>query len=140
MTSDFLKAEFDQPHPQRTRAILKAHPEVRALFGRNPATVAVMLLVVTLQTTLAFVFGRLGFHWWWLILLTAYCVGAFASHCSYVIIHDAIHNLILRNRSANKLVAIVADLVNLAPGAIGFGVYHLKHHAHQGDYEYDADM
>ena len=140
MQTDFFKAEFDQPHPQRTRAILKAHPEVRRLFGRNPLTLLVMLLVVTVQTSLAYVFGQLGFDYWWLSLLIAYSIGAFANHCSYVIIHDATHNLVLRSKPANKFIAIFADLVNLAPGAIGFGVYHLKHHAHQGSYEYDADM
>src|SRR6184192_4431787 len=38
------------------------------------------------------------------------------------------------------MVAIIADLPNLTPGAMGFRVYHLKHHSHQGDYEYDADL
>jgi sphingolipid delta-4 desaturase len=73
-------------------------------------------------------------------LLVAYGFGAFANHCSYVIIHDATHNLVFRNKILNKLVAIVADLPNLFPGAIGFGIYHLKHHAHQGDYKSDADI
>jgi sphingolipid delta-4 desaturase len=73
-------------------------------------------------------------------LLVAYCVGAFANHCNYVIIHDATHNLILPRKSWNIFVAILADLPNLMPGAMGFRVYHLKHHSHQGDYEYDADL
>jgi sphingolipid delta-4 desaturase len=38
------------------------------------------------------------------------------------------------------MVAVIADLANLAPGAMGFRVYHLKHHSHQGDYEWDADL
>jgi sphingolipid delta-4 desaturase len=38
------------------------------------------------------------------------------------------------------MVAIIADLPNLTPGAMGFRVYHLKHHSHQGDYEWDADL
>ena len=140
MQRDFYKADYDQPHPQRTRAILEAHPEVRALFGRNPATLGILLGILVLQTGLAFFFGRLGFRFWWLSLTTAYCLGAFANHCNYVIIHDATHNLILQRKSWNKFLAILADLTNLLPGAIGFGVYHLKHHAHQGDYEYDADI
>ncbi len=73
-------------------------------------------------------------------MLVAYCVGAFANHANYVIIHDAAHNLIFRNKSWNKLIAILADLPNLGPGAMGFRVYHLKHHAHQGDYEIDVDL
>src|SRR5207237_5327926 len=57
-----------------------------------------------------------------------------------VIIHDATHNLILRNKSWNKMIAILADLPNLTAGAMGFRVYHLKHHSHQGDYQHDADL
>jgi sphingolipid delta-4 desaturase len=69
-----------------------------------------------------------------------FCVGAFGNHANYVIIHDATHNLIFRSPGWNKIVAIIADLPNLAPGAMGFRVYHLKHHSHQGDYEWDADL
>jgi sphingolipid 4-desaturase/C4-monooxygenase len=140
MRSAFYQSENDQPHPARARAIVKAHPEVRRLMVRNPYTALIALGVVILQTAIAFVMGRLGFSYWWLSLLVAYCVGAFANHCNYVIIHDATHNLILPRKSWNIFVAILADLPNLTPGAMGFRVYHLKHHSHQGDYEYDADL
>ena len=109
-------------------------------MGRNPWTLLIALAVVSLQTALAFLFGKLGFGYWWLSLLVAYGVGAFANHSMYVLIHDAIHNLILPSKSWNKMIAIFADLPNLVPGAMGFGIYHLKHHSHQGDYEYDADL
>ena len=137
---NFFQTELDQPHPERTRAILRAHPEVRQLIGRNPFTAVIMFAVLTAQTSLAFCFGKLGLQFWWLSLLIAFCVGAFLNHCMYVIIHDATHNLVLKRKSWNKLIAILADLPNLVPGAIGFGVYHLQHHAHQGDYDYDADV
>jgi sphingolipid delta-4 desaturase len=138
--SIFYRSEFEQPHPQRTRAILKAHPEVRTLMGRNPNTALIALLVLTMQTSIAYGLGGLGAHGWWISLIVAYCVGAFANHCMYVIIHDATHNLIFRSKFLNKITAIIADLPNLVPGAVAFGVYHLKHHAHQGDYESDADI
>jgi sphingolipid delta-4 desaturase len=38
------------------------------------------------------------------------------------------------------MVGIMADLPNLCAGAMGFRVYHLKHHTHQGNYEWDADL
>jgi sphingolipid delta-4 desaturase len=138
--SAFYHSDLDQPHPERTRAILKAHPEVRALFGRNPWTAVITLSVVALQTSLAYTMGGLGWSYWWLSLLVAYLVGAFANHAMYVVIHDATHNLVFRNKTLNKFVAIVADLPNVVPGAVGFGVYHLKHHTHQGDYDLDADL
>ena len=140
MQAAFYQSESDQPHPGRARAIIKAHPEVRQLMVRNPWTALIALSVVVLQTSLAFCFGKLGFGYWWLSLVMAYCVGAFANHANYVIIHDATHNLIFRNKSWNKLVGILADLPNLNPGAMGFRVYHLRHHSHQGDYEHDADL
>jgi sphingolipid delta-4 desaturase len=140
MNAAFFQSELDQPHPARARAIVKAHPEVRQLMVRNPYTALIALGTVILQTTIAYLMGRLGFGYWWLSLIVAYCVGAFANHCNYVIIHDATHNLILPRKSWNIFVAILADLPNLMPGAMGFRVYHLKHHSHQGDYEYDADL
>ena len=140
MPVNFHQAEFDQPHPERTRAILKAHPEVRTLMGKNPYTALILLFVLTLQTSIAYGMGKLGFDYWWLSLVVAYCVGAFANHCGYVIIHDATHNLVFTSKTWNRMVAIFADLPNLVPGAMGFNTYHLKHHAHQGDYEFDADI
>jgi len=107
---------------------------------RNPYTALIAVSLVLIQTAIAYGMGKLGFGYWWLSLLIAYCIGAFANHANYVIIHDATHNLIFRSKSWNKMVAIIADLPNLTPGAMGFRVYHLKHHSHQGDYEYDADL
>jgi sphingolipid 4-desaturase/C4-monooxygenase len=140
MRAAFYQSEFDQPHPSRARAIIKAHPEVRQLMVRNPWTGLIALGIVVLQTALAWWFGRVGLRYWWLSLLTAYGVGAFANHANYVIIHDATHNLIFRRKSWNNLLAILADLPNLNPGAMGFRFYHLRHHSHQGDYEHDADL
>ena len=140
MQTAFLQSSFEHPHGGRAREIVKAHPEVRELMGRNPYTALIALSIVVFQTVIALCMGKLGFGYWWLSLLIAYCVGAFANHANYVIIHDATHNLIFRNKSLNKLVAILADLPNLSAGAMGFRVYHLKHHSNQGEYERDADL
>jgi sphingolipid delta-4 desaturase len=140
MAGAFFVSAVDQPHPARTRAILRAHPEIRTLIGRNPWTAAIMVLVVALQIGLAAAMGRMGLSFWWAAILLAYAVGAFANHCLYVVIHDATHKLIFRSRFANALVAIVGDLPNLLPGAVGFSICHLAHHARQGDYRSDADL
>src|SRR5205823_3479909 len=135
MQAAFYQSESDQPHPGRARAIVKAHPEVRQLMVRNPWTALIAASIVVMQTAIAFGMGKLGFGYWWLSLLIAYCVGAFANHANYVIIHDATHNLIFRNKRWHKMVPVTAYLPNPAPGAIVRPVYHLKHHSHQGDYE-----
>jgi len=140
MRAAFYQSRIDHPHLGRARALLKAHPEIRQLMVRNPGTALIALSILVLQTGIAFAMGKLGIHYWWLSLIIAYFVGAFANHSNYVIIHDATHNLIFRRKSWNIFVAILADLPNIAPGAMGFRVYHLKHHSHQGDYEHDADL
>jgi sphingolipid delta-4 desaturase len=92
---------------------------------------------VTLQLSIAVLLRHQS---WWLVLIVAYLIGAFANHNLYVLIHEATHNLIFKNRTANTLAAITADLVNVAPGAISFRTYHLKHHSFQGHYDLDADL
>src|SRR6266496_3298628 len=103
MQAFFHQSEFDQPHPARARAIIKAHPEVRQLMVRNPYTALIALSLLIMQTAIAFGMGTLGFGYWWLSLLIAYCIGAFANHANYVIIHDATHNLITRSTNSNHV-------------------------------------
>ncbi len=58
----------------------------------------------------------------------------------FVVIHDAIHNLVFKDSRLNKMTAILADLPNAFPTAMGFRSYHIKHHSHLSAYDYDADV
>lgn len=136
----FFVSAAPQPHPDRTRAILERYPEVRSLFGRNRWTALIAVLVVMIQASIAAALGRLGIAWWPAAVITAYAAGAFANHALYVVIHDATHRLVFSSRSANRLLAVFSDLPNVLPGAIGFGICHLKHHTHQGVYSLDPDI
>lgn len=136
----FIPTPYDRPHPQRRRMITAAHPEVIALLRPDRRTAVIIVCVVLGQTALAALFGHLGFAYWWALLIGAYCIGAFANHAMFVAIHDACHNAIFESPSWNKWIAIIADLPNAFPTAIGFRCYHLKHHSHLGDYDYDADL
>lgn len=140
MTS--IKKEFKfsttpEPHKERTRAILKSHPEVREHIGRNPYSFLIILFVVGLQLLIAFL---LSGQPWWLALIVAFLVGAFANHACFVLIHEAAHNLIFKNRTMNYISGIIADIPNILPSSVSFRSYHLKHHSFQGDYYLDADL
>ncbi len=137
MKDAFHFSHDGEPHHARTRAILDAHPEVRSLIGRNPWSVVPVIGVVAAQTALA---GVMATQAWWVLLLVAYSVGAFANHAMYVMIHEATHGLIFRSRWANNLTACLSGMINGMPSAISFRSYHLKHHAFQGVYELDADL
>lgn len=134
---DFKHTDSPEPHRGRTKMILQAHPEVRELLGNNPWTFLILLGVVATQTAIAFVLRDAP---WWMVLLLAYLVGAFASHALFVLIHEAGHNLIFKKKPANRLAGILADMANVVPSSVSFAAYHQKHHAYQGDYYRDADL
>ncbi|VTZ50358.1 Fatty acid desaturase [Methylocella tundrae] len=139
-TEGFLQTTAPRPHPPRRRAIMAAHPEVARLIGHDPITAVITLCVVAGQLVIAGLLGHLGLAYWWLALIAAFCVGAFANHAMFVVIHDACHNAILKKPVWNKWVGILADLPNTVPTAMGFRCYHIKHHSHLGDYDFDADL
>ena len=138
--TDFHIGAEDQPHVERSREIIARYPGVATLIGKNRATFVIEVCLVGLQIALAAWMGKLGLSYWWLALITGYCVGAFANHTLYVIIHEATHNLIFKTRVLNRWSCVLADVVNVLPGAMGFHTYHLKHHSHLGDYENDTDL
>jgi len=134
---DFTYTTTPEPHRERTRGILKAHPEARALIGQNPWSAVLILSVVSFQTLLAFVVRE---DPWWVAVIAAFLVGAFANHTIFVLVHECAHNLILKSKTANILCGIIADMPNLVPSSVSFRSYHLKHHSFQGDYSLDADL
>ena len=136
----FFPAELKRPHPIRRMAIIKAHPEVKALMGQDLWTAVICVGIVLGQVALATLFGQLGLGFWWAALIGGWCIGAFANHAMFVIIHDATHNLVFKNVVLNKLTVILADLPNTVPTGMGFRCYHVKHHSHLGDYDFDADL
>jgi sphingolipid delta-4 desaturase len=136
-TEDFPFSSAPEPHRARTKEILKAHPEVRALIGHNPATFWWTVGIVSLQMVLGWFASRQP---WWAIVLLAYCVGAFANHALFVMIHDCTHRLAFKRKVPNMITELIANLPLFLPGSVSFHKYHLKHHAFQGVYELDADI
>jgi sphingolipid delta-4 desaturase len=136
-SSRFTEVDYPEPHHGRARRLLRDHPELRELTGRNPWTAAITAAVVCLQVGVAASVARAP---WWVVLAVAWLVGAAATHTLWVVIHEATHNLIARRRRGNRIVALVANLPMVLPSAESFRIYHLEHHAHQGDYQRDADL
>jgi len=135
--TSFRWSDDPEPHKARTKEIIKKHPEIRGLIGRNPYTFLVILLCVGIQVTLAYFLKDVS---WWIILLVSYLVGAFACHTLYVCVHECSHNLIFKNRTLNTIASLIANLPQVFPSSISFTKYHLKHHSFQGVEAVDADM
>lgn len=134
---DFLFSESREPHKDRTKEILKQYPQIRQLIGGNPYTFLFIIGIVALQIGVAI---WVDSQPWWVLLLAAYTIGAFANHGLYVLNHECSHNLVFKRKSLNMLAGILSDFPTLVPGSTSFRLYHLKHHSFQGVYELDADI
>ena len=135
--SAFVQSLEPEPHKARRKAILSEHPEVRQLIGRNPYSFLIIVSIVSVQITMAWL---LHDQPWWLIIAAAWLFGAFANHSLFVLLHECAHNLIFKKQTWNLWASILATLPAGFPSSIGFRKYHLKHHAFQGVYDLDADL
>src|SRR5437868_884569 len=137
MVQDFHYLAGREPHRDRTKELLRSHPEVRQLIGKNPYSFLVIVAIVAVQLVMSFLVRDQA---WWVIGLCAFFIGALASHALWVMIHECAHNLIFTTRFWNTLAGMVANLPHVLPSSVSFQSYHLKHHAFQGVYDLDADL
>jgi sphingolipid 4-desaturase/C4-monooxygenase len=134
---DFVFSNSPEPHRIRTKEILKQHPGIRNLIGKNPLTILAIIGLVGLQVAMSWLMADKS---WWLIVLAAYLIGAFADHSLFVMIHECAHRLLFKKPAANRLAGILANLPQLFPSSVSFERYHIKHHSFQGIHELDADL
>ncbi|OCF31786.1 sphingolipid delta-4 desaturase [Kwoniella heveanensis BCC8398] len=136
---DFLWMTTEEPHRSRRIAILKAHPEVRKLMGPTSLTFPIVLLVLSIQLTCAYLL-RNSHPFSWPFLATAYAVGGTANQNIFLAIHEITHNLAFKSIRANKILAIVANLSIGVPYAMAFKGYHIEHHKFLGEDGIDTDL
>src|SRR5476651_1822004 len=135
--SDFIYSLVAEPHRTRTKQILKQFPHLRKLIGKNPNTIFAIIGLVAFQVVLAWFLRDQS---WWFVFGAAYLLGAFADHALFVMIHECTHQLLFKNRNANRWASMFANLPQILPSAISFEKYHIKHHSFQGVHELDADL
>lgn len=136
---DFLWMMTEEPHRSRRLAILKAHPEVRKLMGATRATAPLVLLVVTLQLSLAILLRHQSIASW-AFLGTAYALGGALNQNIFLAIHEITHNLAFKSLRANKALAMFANLAIGVPYAMAFKGYHIEHHKFLGEDGIDTDL
>ena len=135
--TDFVHSEYAEPHRIRTKEILKKHPNVRKLIGKNPLTFFAIIGLVAFQITMAILVKNQS---WWIVVGAAYLLGAFADHSLFVMIHECAHRLLFKKPEANRLAGILANIPQIFPSSVSFERYHIKHHSFQGIHELDADL
>src|SRR5450432_2903524 len=88
--TDFVHSANQEPHRLRTRQILRQHPDVRKLIGKNAYTVIAIFGLVSFQVVLSWLVRDSS---WWIVVGAAYLLGAFADHALFVMIHECAHHL-----------------------------------------------
>ncbi|EEH43341.1 uncharacterized protein PADG_08266 [Paracoccidioides brasiliensis Pb18] len=135
----FFWTYTEEPHRSRRQAIIKAHPEITKLCGIEPLTKYVVLGVVSLQVTCAYLLRNMPFFSWQ-FLVTSYVIGATANQNLFLAIHEISHNLAFKSPFANRLLAIFANLPIGIPYSAAFRPYHLTHHKSLGVASLDTDL
>lgn len=135
--NEFYWSEEHEPHLARRKAILKAHPEVKSLFGVNSMLKYWTVLLVAIQLVVGLYIGQLS---WLPFLLVTYFVGATVSAALFLAIHEITHNLAFKHPRDNNLLALFANIPIVLPYAISFQKYHAMHHWEQGKHGVDADI
>lgn len=135
--NDFYHSDTLEPHIGRTKEILKKHPDIKKLMGRNPNTAYFIMGIVAFQIGLAYVSSLSP---WWVMVILAYCIGAFCNHALFTLLHECTHNLVFKKKTYNIIAGMLCDLPNGFPSSTSFRKYHILHHRNQGNFDLDADL
>jgi len=135
--TDFHWSYTDEPHATRRKQILAKYPQVKELFGYDPNTKFIVPFWVFLQLTAMYLLHQQS---WPVIILAAYCFGAFVTHALVLAMHEISHNLAFPTPLPNRLLGIFANMATFAPHFSMFQRYHMEHHQYQGHVGVDTDV
>jgi len=97
--STFSWSDEQEPHVERRRLMLLAHPEIRDLFGPCPRSKYIVSALVAVQLAAAYLLRDAS---WWAIVLVGYVFGGVVNHALPLAIHELAHNLAFRARSSDN--------------------------------------
>ncbi|MGB1315070.1 MAG: fatty acid desaturase [Chitinophagales bacterium] len=146
--NDYYWSDEKEPHVLRRREILKAHPEIKELFGTNPMLAVTSTFWVAVQVFVALNIHRLfdpalGLATWqaWLAFIAiTYIIGGTIAHALFLAVHEITHYMAFEAKWANNVLSFVAQIPILFPYAMSFQYYHGIHHWSQGKDGDDADI
>ena len=134
---DFYWTDSKEPHVERRKSILKAHPEIKKLYGYDHKLAYSVIFLVVLQLFIAVFVQNLPFVYF---ILITYIVGATITHALFLAIHEITHYLAFKKRVYNNWLALIANLPIVFPYAMSFQIYHAMHHWQQGKDKIDTDI
>jgi len=134
---DFTWTPGPEPHCERRKEILRAHPEVKELFRPDPLSAVFCACVVTIQLVSAYLLRDAS---WPVLLFFTYVVGGTANHSNVLAAHELSHDLWFKTKWKNHWFGYFANLPTGLASFSSFKRYHMEHHAQQGVHGVDADI
>lgn len=129
-----------EPHTIRRKAILEKYPQIEKLFKKDPyPTIIPVFIINIIQLVMCFIITKYNYDWYYLAAII-FCFGAVLNHSLFVLYHDITHFNCFKSVKVNQIFAIIANLPQIIPSAIGFGRYHRDHHTSLGDVLNDPDI
>lgn len=116
-------------HRERARAILRAHPEVKELFGHAPISAVCCIAAAALQLGLAVTAGYVP---WWGALLLAYFFGGPINVMLFQLAHECDHSLVFKKDSWNRRLFTFTSLPMFLWAHHSWWIEHLTHHSDMG--------
>merc|ERR1719213_405946 len=135
---DFFWDSSEEPHATRRKEIMKAHPEVKQLFGHEWRSKYLCTFLLIIPQIFLSVY-TMDFSWP-TYLFVAYVFGATITQALFLAIHELAHNLFFKKPQHNRYFAMVANWPIGIPYCVPFRGYHLEHHKWQGVDGIDTDI
>jgi sphingolipid 4-desaturase/C4-monooxygenase len=116
-------------HRERAKAIIKAHPEIKELFGRDSSTAFWCLAASGAQIALALAVSHGP---WWVMLLAAYLIGSSINLMLFQLGHECVHGLVFKRPFWNRVLFTITTLPMFLSAHHTWWAEHLVHHTDMG--------
>jgi sphingolipid delta-4 desaturase len=126
-----------EKHSARRNAILKAHPEVRELYGSYPIIFLDSFSRVLLMIFLSWTVSDLSWPW---LIFVSWIVAGTINHTLALALHELSHGLAFGKPLYDNLAMLAVNTVMGLPTAMSFKYYHPLHHDALGRYSEDTDL
>ncbi|XP_058832381.1 sphingolipid delta(4)-desaturase DES1-like [Topomyia yanbarensis] len=137
--TDFEWVYDEQPHIGRRDAMLKKYPQIKNLYGPDPAFKYIVSAMVLTQVLMLYVMQNQS---WTMITLVAYCFGGVINHSLMLANHEISHNMAFGygRPLANRYFGMWCNLPIGIPMSVSFKKYHTLHHRYLANEKLDPDV